>query len=128
MIRRPPRSTLFPYTTLFRSRRFGRCRRISHRVLHGLLQLALGLLDQLEGLDAVAAEMMLGPLQMALGILERFGRGMDAIEPRARRGHPRLLVLGERQRAESEDESDCQHAGHHHAPLQHALLPPTPPL
>src|SRR3712207_8185259 len=31
MIRRPPRSTLFPYTTLFRSRRWrrrrGRCRR-----------------------------------------------------------------------------------------------------
>src|SRR5258708_10475918 len=26
MIRRPPRSTLFPYTTLFRSRRNGRCR------------------------------------------------------------------------------------------------------
>src|SRR2546429_6505659 len=38
MIRRPPRSTLFPYTTLFRSRRFGRRRpvrtgssRIDHR-------------------------------------------------------------------------------------------------
>src|SRR2546429_5722598 len=27
MIRRPPRSTLFPYTTLFRSRHPGRCRR-----------------------------------------------------------------------------------------------------
>src|SRR2546423_11795859 len=27
MIRRPPRSTLFPYTTLFRSRRGGRCHR-----------------------------------------------------------------------------------------------------
>src|SRR2546423_5306100 len=26
MIRRPPRSTLFPYTTLFRSRRAGSCR------------------------------------------------------------------------------------------------------
>src|SRR2546427_5153173 len=26
MIRRPPRSTLFPYTTLFRSRRSGRAR------------------------------------------------------------------------------------------------------
>src|SRR5436305_9707516 len=26
MIRRPPRSTLFPYTTLFRSRRQSRCR------------------------------------------------------------------------------------------------------
>src|SRR5256885_5557844 len=25
MIRRPPRSTLFPYTTLFRSSQFGRC-------------------------------------------------------------------------------------------------------
>src|SRR2546426_6584395 len=30
MIRRPPRSTLFPYTTLFRSRRDGR--RAYHRV------------------------------------------------------------------------------------------------
>src|SRR3712207_7335436 len=27
MIRRPPRSTLFPYTTLFRSRQFLGCRR-----------------------------------------------------------------------------------------------------
>src|SRR3712207_8018844 len=27
MIRRPPRSTLFPYTTLFRSRRFASARR-----------------------------------------------------------------------------------------------------
>src|SRR6266436_7639688 len=27
MIRRPPRSTLFPYTTLFRSSRTSRCRR-----------------------------------------------------------------------------------------------------
>src|SRR5258706_5638856 len=27
MIRRPPRSTLFPYTTLFRSRYIRRCRR-----------------------------------------------------------------------------------------------------
>src|SRR2546427_2278449 len=27
MIRRPPRSTLFPYTTLFRSRLLGRCTR-----------------------------------------------------------------------------------------------------
>src|SRR3712207_8137481 len=29
MIRRPPRSTLFPYTTLFRSRCFGLARRAS---------------------------------------------------------------------------------------------------
>src|SRR5437868_12061689 len=32
MIRRPPRSTLFPYTTLFRSRRQGRDRRHRRRV------------------------------------------------------------------------------------------------
>src|SRR3712207_7043421 len=31
MIRRPPRSTLFPYTTLFRSRGAGRFRRCRHR-------------------------------------------------------------------------------------------------
>src|SRR5947207_9420709 len=32
MLRRPPRSTLFPYTTLFRSERsqYGRTRRLSH--------------------------------------------------------------------------------------------------
>src|SRR2546422_6190873 len=30
MIRRPPRSTLFPYTTLFRSRGRGSCRREEH--------------------------------------------------------------------------------------------------
>src|SRR3712207_9350901 len=34
MIRRPPRSTLFPYTTLFRSRRTGPCRR-PHRPRRG---------------------------------------------------------------------------------------------
>src|SRR2546422_7531357 len=33
MIRRPPRSTLFPYTTLFRSRHRGAA--LAHRVLHG---------------------------------------------------------------------------------------------
>src|SRR5215510_9903702 len=32
MIRRPPRSTLFPYTTLFRSRRTGRVLSIGHEL------------------------------------------------------------------------------------------------
>src|SRR5260370_30508605 len=42
MIRRPPRSTLFPYTTLFRSPFDGHCRRAAHvpRVSHRLLQKA----------------------------------------------------------------------------------------
>src|SRR2546425_3023638 len=34
MIRRPPRSTLFPYTTLFRSRR-GRGRAVRHHLVPG---------------------------------------------------------------------------------------------
>src|SRR3712207_8369960 len=38
MIRRPPRSTLFPYTTLFRSRAVRAARRRDARVLHGLPQ------------------------------------------------------------------------------------------
>src|SRR3712207_8822636 len=37
MIRRPPRSTLFPYTTLFRSGRHGR-RRALHAQAHGRLE------------------------------------------------------------------------------------------
>src|SRR5471030_1794439 len=35
MIRRPPRSTLFPYTTLFRSRRYGGNRRAGGDRPHG---------------------------------------------------------------------------------------------
>src|SRR2546429_7663247 len=36
MIRRPPRSTLFPYTTLFRSPRpRGACRAVGDRTSHG---------------------------------------------------------------------------------------------
>src|SRR2546425_12408899 len=33
MIRRPPRSTLFPYTTLFRSNRYGRPRRVADQAV-----------------------------------------------------------------------------------------------
>src|SRR2546430_11270284 len=43
MIRRPPRSTLFPYTTLFRSRGW----RADTRVLHRLAQLVV--IDELAG-------------------------------------------------------------------------------
>src|SRR3989454_10866896 len=50
MIRRPPRSTLFPYTTLFRSR--------SERHLHdAVLASALGFVHRLVGL----AEQLVGP-------------------------------------------------------------------
>src|SRR2546427_7066946 len=53
MIRRPPRSTLFPYTTLFRSlfdrRYMQRCRRNSHAVYcHGHLHVHLTFLARSE--------------------------------------------------------------------------------
>src|SRR3712207_7432237 len=58
MIRRPPRSTLFPYTTLFRSERDGVVaeRRLERRVLEELVQRDLrdGVAPQLD-LDAHAA-------------------------------------------------------------------------
>src|SRR5690348_18460431 len=42
MVRRPPRSTLFPYTTLFRSRRVAQEVELDAAVLeHGLLDLGL---------------------------------------------------------------------------------------
>src|SRR5256885_12034331 len=59
MIRRPPRSTLFPYTTLFRSRRAGRrgareetreqrCHRLRQVARHGELAVVLRGIDRSE--------------------------------------------------------------------------------
>src|SRR2546427_9617425 len=50
MIRRPPRSTLFPYTTLFRSNRVGRGRGISHPALR--LSFLTGRLRDLKEVDS----------------------------------------------------------------------------
>src|SRR5260370_4191424 len=70
MIRRPPRSTLFPYTTLFRS--------------HRVLQLAVLALDlpHVDVLDRVAPAVD----------LERPARGVGDLD-RAERGHELLAVL-----------------------------------
>src|SRR5260370_14746539 len=53
MIRRPPRSTLFPYTTLFRSQRLERAAQLDEVRRQGLVELRLRLLD---GRDHAAAE------------------------------------------------------------------------
>src|SRR2546422_1674676 len=53
MIRRPPRSTLFPYTTLFRSRPRGGNRRDGHEVHRGVRwRAAQGLRAPAAGRDA----------------------------------------------------------------------------
>src|SRR3712207_7294977 len=49
MIRRPPRSTLFPYTTLFRSKRVRELAIIHHRTsIHEHVLHSLGVLARLE--------------------------------------------------------------------------------
>src|SRR5258708_27500406 len=45
MIRRPPRSTLFPYTTLFRSQRLGQARRAGDQTMSTRKQCDEDLLD-----------------------------------------------------------------------------------
>src|SRR2546430_9228162 len=58
MIRRPPRSTLFPYTTLFRSRAFptgsADARGPAFATLHGSIQLAMAAAAQ--GRDVPAGQ------------------------------------------------------------------------
>src|SRR2546427_7950315 len=73
MIRRPPRSTLFPYTTLFRSR-------IAHRVqLHQVLGLVI--LDVLGGLGCGAGH---GRDDALRGIrLDKWGRWRSLEEARS---------------------------------------------
>src|SRR5256885_12994459 len=57
MIRRPPRSTLFPYTTLFRSRVLGvRPRSGQHLARVGEQALAVALVDDLERVLVTLAE------------------------------------------------------------------------
>src|SRR2546430_17130319 len=66
MIRRPPRSTLFPYTTLFRSAQFGMRRRFLDDAVVGLVQrflelhhraLRLGLVRMEEPFEGVQREL-----------------------------------------------------------------------
>src|SRR3712207_8902285 len=60
MIRRPPRSTLFPYTTLFRSR-FALVALLVIDQLAVVVDDACVLRDRLEGKDAVAVQLRFAP-------------------------------------------------------------------
>src|SRR5947208_12030718 len=64
MIRRPPRSTLFPYTTLFRSDATADARDLVPGVLHDDLERALAGLDQVAVLEDHAVR---DPLPVELG-------------------------------------------------------------
>src|SRR5215475_15838974 len=81
MIRRPPRSTLFPYTTLFRS---SRRRQLLRRVGLGLGRLALSRLA-LGGLAAVGFLALAQPTRLRLedphGAAERAGAVWQPLGP-----------------------------------------------
>src|SRR3989454_1240591 len=116
MIRRPPRSTLFPYTTLFRSVRRG-CpkrsgRRRSHRVVGAVVlprderALLPVRTDRLRAEQLVKRHWGGGPRLVRAGA-EESGRGLLRIGPEQQRHLPRLaevllvrldVVLGEAER------------------------------
>src|SRR2546425_10792616 len=82
MIRRPPRSTLFPYTTLFRSAVVeGDAAAIGEHALHLVDErlVGLGVIDA-DVLDAQRLELALGLLRRAqrLALLLEAGDGRDA--------------------------------------------------
>src|SRR5256885_5993189 len=107
MIRRPPRSTLFPYTTLFRSRRPARSNRaarlgvfgeqIPHRVIAatgaGRIALVLHLAESL--LQSVIEEQPSDQrLTAAEDQLERLDRLHETDDPGQRAEDSRLLARG----------------------------------
>src|SRR2546426_4010988 len=82
MIRRPPRSTLFPYTTLFRSRRAGHVREAA------AIRLGPGRADLRDRLHhvAIAAPTLLDP-----GVRQRGTDGAVRRSSYGGRGRPRAL-------------------------------------
>ena len=79
MIRRPPRSTLFPYTTLFRSRSCG--------ILRGVPRLYLGRLLGGGLITLGAGLIILG------GVLGRGGGVVELNQGRVHRRRQRILIL-----------------------------------
>src|SRR2546426_466996 len=96
MIRRPPRSTLFPYTTLFRSRREHRLVLVPHPAEPGQDRIALARQQVVE--DLGEAPLTLLRALGELGPAEAPGEVADAAGRRAKGGQDFALVrpnLGE---------------------------------
>src|SRR3712207_8026929 len=89
MIRRPPRSTLFPYTTLFRSRGAARHREFGGSFLYpmGEGMVALGMVV---GLDATDATLSVHDLLQELKTHPRFGRLLDRKSTRLNSSHTNI--------------------------------------
>src|SRR2546422_2961695 len=83
MIRRPPRSTLFPYTTLFRSIAEVAERRVIHSLPHRRTGIVLGVVN-------VRGELL---VCVSLGRLLGLESPTESIPGVQRTGHDRLLVV-----------------------------------
>src|SRR3712207_1972393 len=113
MIRRPPRSTLFPYTTLFRSqpvvgepKLVRRARRENHRVRDEEVLVAVDVVD-VEALEADVAR-----LGRELAVVDVARRELVALAEAVVYAHLRLVVAEEeRVRAEERAELDVARRG-----------------
>src|SRR2546425_6371259 len=98
MIRRPPRSTLFPYTTLFRSRQRVHDRAAAPRPARevGPLECRGGSRGDVGKVECVAP-------RLAIGTRDRFLTPLDALPERRRRLiHEAVIVLDDVDAAERE--------------------------
>src|SRR3712207_7079402 len=97
MIRRPPRSTLFPYTTLFRSALVARGERellrLAFQRLTGLLDFAVLLLDffvLLEELARFFFQLLVGLLEFLLPALQLGRERLDRKSTRLNSSHANI--------------------------------------
>src|SRR3712207_6086484 len=92
MIRRPPRSTLFPYTTLFRSDRAGQLAEVER--IEGLPAQVLGELGISEIFPAAAAAPPDRPLSPGDRWTINAPVDLPGLAPGRLRGQGRLIALG----------------------------------
>src|SRR2546425_6951532 len=95
MIRRPPRSTLFPYTTLFRSRSQGRVVEEFHELVEGALEIDVVLPQGVVGIhDQERSEEHTSELQsLAYLVCRLLLEKKKIIKPNIPRHHKRRLAL-----------------------------------
>src|SRR3712207_8766519 len=86
MIRRPPRSTLFPYTTLFRSGEL----RIPIRVAHPLAGFGVGLQAEAEPVQQLAHQRAADLMALGLKLVSKPAQALDRKSTRLNSSHANI--------------------------------------